>query len=934
MISVSIITPVFNSAHLIGKAIASVQEQSYSNWEMIIVDDGSTDNISEVINQYARNDHRIRFFQQQNAGASVARNFAIKQASNDWLTFLDADDWIHKDFFSKMIPSIEQDSSVDLVHCLWSRVLENGKTAKKIYGHFDGDPFYALAHYCPFSINSCIVRKSLAEKAGCFDPSFKTCGDWDFWQRVARAGAKIHLVPEVLSYYYMRPHSLSRDGDQLAVNGLQVIAQAYTNDPRVSDPKPEYAKGLTSGDLPSRKFYFISWTAGVVIGHGKTATQLLQHVQGIKLKDLSPEAIGESLLDAAIIPASKEQTDWPNYWPEVENTCTDFLIALEKQIHRPGFAKKVKGFMEHRIIDYAQFESSLQLGNNFAFKVDVCKTVENFHLPATAERFIGFVYLKERLLGKMELPVFDGFLPAWLIKDAIAEKFSWKILEYYFARTIYVSLEGESLSKDNNLTELHDRTGWKFFLQEVWNRPDWTEEMFYDKNAKERRGSQVIDLASDFLQVEISEELPDVRTKASMLRIIYSAGGINIGSTSVAVQDGRASAQMIRAAINLSSSFELCIAVVREALIGEDVDNILSLREQLYKRRNDVEAVSIGQLSFQTEKGFINEDCLLIGGPATSESMHHARRAVLPSQLHTEINLMCSLANEPAIYLGNTAKHIYYLPEFISRSSIDSLPQETGSSFLQTAQNLLTRGINKLFKRRESLPSTESTNKLLILRYENIADESAGKKNFNQFEAQLKYLSEAGFYNLDWQTWLQAQKTKTPIHGKPVALTFDLSLSEFYKYAWPLLKKYGFSATVLLTKHSMINENTVTSNSIAAKQIEELVSNGTQFGALITADINLSTLPPLEIVREFTQSRVALLKTTGQPLSIISYPQYDVDDVITHLAAACGYDLGFTDNSALALMIDPSLQLPRITTHPTEMETFISSINDNSANTI
>src|SRR6187431_1499743 len=90
---VSIITPSFNSDKFIAETIQSVQNQTYQNWEMIIVDDCSTDKTVSIIEQFVKNDNRIRFFQlEKNSGAGIARELALTKANGGYISFLDADD--------------------------------------------------------------------------------------------------------------------------------------------------------------------------------------------------------------------------------------------------------------------------------------------------------------------------------------------------------------------------------------------------------------------------------------------------------------------------------------------------------------------------------------------------------------------------------------------------------------------------------------------------------------------------------------------------------------------------------------------------------------------------------------------------------------------------------------------------------------------------
>lgn len=106
---VSIIMPAYNSADFISQAIESVQNQEYSNWELLIVDDCSSDDTVKIIDQYSINDKRIKLTQlKENSGAAVARNVAIEKASGDFLAFLDSDDYWKPEKLSTQITFMEK----------------------------------------------------------------------------------------------------------------------------------------------------------------------------------------------------------------------------------------------------------------------------------------------------------------------------------------------------------------------------------------------------------------------------------------------------------------------------------------------------------------------------------------------------------------------------------------------------------------------------------------------------------------------------------------------------------------------------------------------------------------------------------------------------------------------------------------------------------
>lgn len=583
MIKVSIIIPVFNSAHLIEKTIQSVSKQRFQEWEMVIVDDGSTDPIAEVIAPCIQQDERIKFYRQQNAGASAARNTGIKHSTYEWLLFLDADDWIREDYFENMIPVLENDPAIDVIHCGWARISKSGTIAKENFGGEQNDMFPLLAHYCPFAIHSCVVRKNIVENVGGFDTSFKTCGDWDLWQRVARTGAKFRMVKETMAFYQTTTNSLSSDGNQFCINGLQVISNAYIPDPRVPYPRQEYANGLKADILTERKYYFVTWSAGLLIGSSKPASHLLKHLKGIEAKNLDPEVVAETLLDSVIIPAEKERPGWIEHWNRVEKNLQFFLKDLEEQTHSENLAARSGASIERHIITQSSYEiEHARIGKSFAEKIDVETSIVDKNLPENIERFFGVVKCKKKLTGTIELEVKNNTVSAAEIKDAIATKFSWTILQHFFSETVYPFVKSDKRLAKQNLSEqeIHDKTGWKIFLQQLWQKPDWDEGMFYDPFSSKEKG-MVINANDDEVHIEISNDLPTIKTNAPTLSVIYYIGGIIAGTVLCNVQKKHVSPQQLRAAINTNSGYELCRIAVREALIGNGTWDGGSLGQRL-----------------------------------------------------------------------------------------------------------------------------------------------------------------------------------------------------------------------------------------------------------------------------------------------------------------------------------------------------------------
>lgn len=181
---VSVIIPTYNRGWILKEAIDSVLSQDFDDFELIVVDDGSTDNTINILDAYA---HDIIALRQGNRGVSAARNAGISCASGQLIAFLDSDDlWLP----GKMSRQVEFfNSNPDALICqteeLWIR---NGRRVnpKKRHQKFSGMIFKHCLPLCIVSPSAVMMRKSLFDKIGRFDESLPACEDYDLWLRVSR----------------------------------------------------------------------------------------------------------------------------------------------------------------------------------------------------------------------------------------------------------------------------------------------------------------------------------------------------------------------------------------------------------------------------------------------------------------------------------------------------------------------------------------------------------------------------------------------------------------------------------------------------------------------------------------------------------------------------------------------------------------------------
>jgi len=229
---VSVIIPVYNGERTIKKAIESVFFQNYKDWEIIIVDDGSTDKTSQIIKELKS--EKIRYFYQKNQGRSKARNKGILLAKGEYIAFLDSDDVWLEEHLQKEIKVLESHPNVSLVYSEVEIIGEDGNIFPMGPNwkpkRYSGLPLNQLIeeNFIPFS--SSLVRKKCFEEIGLFDSDMEPSEDWDIWLRIVKNGHKVYYINEVLTQYRWKEANLSKEYQKRMVEGgLKVLLKFYKN---------------------------------------------------------------------------------------------------------------------------------------------------------------------------------------------------------------------------------------------------------------------------------------------------------------------------------------------------------------------------------------------------------------------------------------------------------------------------------------------------------------------------------------------------------------------------------------------------------------------------------------------------------------------------------------------------------------------------------
>lgn len=192
---ISVIIPTYNRGAVLERAIKSVLNQSYCNFEIIVVDDGSTDNTHRILEKYGR---QIRYFSQLHGGVSSCRNFGLEKSEGTWVAFLDSDDYWLPEKLERQIQFVQQHPEFLIVQTdeKWIR---HGKFVNPMKKHrkYGGWIFKQCLPLCIVSPSAVMVHQRVFNDVGVFDENLPVCEDYDLWLRVARK-YPIGLIEEKL----------------------------------------------------------------------------------------------------------------------------------------------------------------------------------------------------------------------------------------------------------------------------------------------------------------------------------------------------------------------------------------------------------------------------------------------------------------------------------------------------------------------------------------------------------------------------------------------------------------------------------------------------------------------------------------------------------------------------------------------------------------
>lgn len=221
MPKVSVIVPVYKAEKYLHRCVDSIIGQTFTDWELLLIDDGSPDKSGEICEEYAKKDSRVRVFHKENGGVSSARNVGIDNANSEYVTFVDADDWIDDNNLSICISAIET-SNLDILQYSFKRIDDNGYVfqVKEINTEVLDLPHYLEKGAFNMCVWGAYIKTSIIQQFGIrFDKNVKLAEDQMFVMEVMSQAQRLQAINLTYYNYYFNPDSATNN--EKAVDMIQ-----------------------------------------------------------------------------------------------------------------------------------------------------------------------------------------------------------------------------------------------------------------------------------------------------------------------------------------------------------------------------------------------------------------------------------------------------------------------------------------------------------------------------------------------------------------------------------------------------------------------------------------------------------------------------------------------------------------------------------------
>ncbi|HWT60439.1 MAG TPA: trifunctional glycosyltransferase/class I SAM-dependent methyltransferase/polysaccharide deacetylase [Rhizobium sp.] len=969
---ISFLIPAFNAGETLAACLASLQRQTRSNWQAVVVDDGSTDNTWELLQAIAGTDKRILPSRQANAGAAAARNHAARLAAAPLLCMLDADDWLDPAFIENMLPVAEDQSTPAIAHCAYRRVAPDGRMmpveqAPLLAGDAAKREF---SSFCALAIHTVVFPSSLFERVGGMDETLQTCEEWELWLRLAFAGAQFRRVDMCLAFYRMKPGSLSGDPTKLVRDAIRVTtkAQALRTQDGLAEEGPE-----TGWITPAiSQLRMLVWA---VAAKGDPSLDI--PALAALLPDI-PDAVGYESFFAGVIlhglqtgllpDRADDLMDAPDKWGPT------FLLLVELiQRHSfPGTGRKILEAAAWQL-SAGNLRRSFTLGNIQVASVELgalssipkaekadTLVMHAFsgdeHVGTFVGPFWGDLSIRAQIRLIMQEMQADEHLQP---KRTLAYAASWtrealrgyrtfggviirsgrrrgrleRLLVRIGRNAILAQAPGDKQDNDTRLYGiLRDlqRDLPQPVRQTAGPRPQ-TVKPAPPAQSEEDYWEHIFERPDPWNYLSVYEQVKYAQTMSLIPKGIETALELacaeGIFTENLAREVGRVTATDISQRA-IDRAVERCRDLSNVELrvldfVSEDLppqqDLILCSEVLYYMKDEEMLAAVCRKMAAALKPGGY-----LITAHAHLRRDEPARTGFDWGHPFGVGTIKRVLAEQAGLALEETIDtELYAIHRFRKASVADPVLRiETHGTPMDAfvAKHIICGPAGVA---REAAWTTEVTTSIPILMYHRIAEDGpAALRRFRttpeHFRKQMQFLRRHGYYSVTAPTLLNLFRSGKPIQGRPVMLAFDDAYVDFRTNAFPVLVENDLSADVFVVTDKVGGHsdwdcaNGEPAALMSWPEIQELQEKGISFGSHLASHTPATAMESKSLLAEAMRSRKALQNWLGGSVESVALPYGATDFRVPGILALAGYRICFTTRPVIASLSDNFFALPRL----------------------
>jgi glycosyltransferase involved in cell wall biosynthesis/peptidoglycan/xylan/chitin deacetylase (PgdA/CDA1 family) len=961
--ALSFIIPAYNAVLTLPHTLTSLKAQTRTDWQAIVVDDGSEDTTQEMVRTAMAGDPRICLRPIAHGGVCNARNFGLMQAQAEWVCFLDADDWLRRDFCRRMLRAVRPD--LDLIYCGHHRVAPDGEVIQLFSYDFERRGFECAARECPVAIHSVIVRRSLVEGLQGFDPALGTCEDWDLWQRVTRAGARIAAVPEMMAMYRMRNTSLSRQYHQVVADGCKVIKRGFSHDSRVPQPPEATADGARGDDEALRCSHFTAWCAAAEAASGGNGAALIE-AYPCDFAGRTTE-LGKCLALALAIGAKTSFAGLAKLLPQLKSRYLQLLEALGKGQHQAGVSRGIAYAIEREILNQLPPGKSAQLIHVAKSAVDL-KAISPIE-PSRGVDVLVLEFLSHgRLMGRMETPIFAPCSRreiAELAFEFFGRRKFVKLCgligrpEYYLALAVFFARAGCVAGAHFVRSGFKRQTGLRTMLREMLNQT----ALRIAAHGEPALPNGHIAANKPVFPVEQKSVAPRTETAADYWNCFFSDPdpwnyGCDYEQTKYRRTLDILPPDSLDRVLELGCAegmFTQKLAHHAKALIAADISS--RALDRARARCADCGNVHFQLLDLVTDDipggqsliicsevlYYVGRDRLAKIATKLRDALAPGGRLVMANAFVLKDDMSATGFDWDQSY-GSKVIHETFLAApglALERSvltdlyRIDCFRQHEGQPASApsicrmeldcTLDPELTRQIvwGGAWARRSELMAHEHNWYLPVLAYHRVAEDGPPplrqwRVHPDLFRQQLRLLRAHGYHGITSHDLLKAIESQTPLSGRPVLITFDDGYQDFADTAWPILEAEGFTAEVFLVT-GLVGKSAswdAAAGEAAALMdwptIRTLHDKGVKFGSHLASHTPATNLSSQDLLDEAMRSRAELEAHLNSPILSIAAPYGATDERYKRILRSTGYRIGFAGAAKRADIRDDPYAMRRL----------------------